>query len=91
MGHDSEACRRHLVDRIMDRVRDRSPYQTPRQLINSIRHACAGLRDMCEGQREAMVAAGHQLDAEKIAIEDVLLEELESWIDQTAKRGRGRI
>jgi hypothetical protein len=97
-GHNSEACRRHFVGRIMDRVRDRSPHQTPRQLINSIRHACAGLRDMCESQREAMVVAGHQLDAEKIAIEDVLLEELESWFDPTSKpaskrtiRARSRI
>jgi len=58
------------------------PHQTTaRQLINSMRRVCAGLRDMCDRQREAMAAAGHQLDAERFAMEDVLLEELESWFD----------
>jgi len=36
---------------------------------------------MSDSRREAMAAAGHQLDAERIAIEDVLLDELESWFD----------
>ena len=81
----AEAYRRHLARRIMERVGDRNPHQTPRRLINSMRRACVSLRDMCERQREAMVAAGHHLDAERIAIEDVLLEELESWFDETTK------
>jgi hypothetical protein len=49
--------------------------------MNSMRRVCVGLRDICDRQREAMAAAGHQLDAERFAIEDVLLEELESWFD----------
>jgi hypothetical protein len=66
----------------MERVRDRMPHQTTaRQLINSMRRACVGLRDMCDREREAMAAAGHQLDAERFAMEDVLLEELENWFD----------
>jgi hypothetical protein len=66
----------------MERVRDRMPQQTTaRQLINSMRRVCVGLRGMCDSQREAMGAAGQQLDAERFAIEDVLLEELESWFD----------
>ena len=78
----AELCQRLLVGRVMGRVRDRLPHQTTsRQLINSMRRVCVGLRDMCDRQREAMVAARHQLDAERFAIEDVLLEELESWFD----------
>jgi hypothetical protein len=78
----SELCRRLLRARVMERVRDRMPHQTTaRQLINATRRVCAGLRDTCGRQREAMAAAGHQLDAERFAIEDVLLEELESWFD----------
>jgi len=78
----SELCRRLLVGRVMERVRDRMPQQTTaRQLINSMRRVCVGLRGMCDSQREAMGAAGQQLDAERFAIEDVLLEELESWFD----------
>jgi hypothetical protein len=80
-----EACRRHLVSRVMERVRDRIPHQTPRQLINALRRACVGLRDISDSQREAMAAAGHQLDPERWAIEDVLLEELESWFDSTTR------
>ena len=78
----AELCRRLLVGRVMERVRDRMPQQTTaRQLINSMRRVCVGLRGMCDSQREAMGAAGQQLDAERFAIEDVLLEELESWFD----------
>jgi hypothetical protein len=47
--------------------------------------AFAGLREMCDSQREAMAAAGHQSDAERFAIEDVLLEELESWFVSEAR------
>ena len=46
-----------------------------------MRRVCVGLREMCDKQREAIAAAGHQLDAERFAIEDVLLEELESWFE----------
>ena len=78
----AELCRRLLVGRVMERVRDRMAHQTTaRQLINSMRRVYVGLRDMCDKQREAMTAAGHQLDAERFAMEDVLLEELESWFD----------
>jgi hypothetical protein len=78
----AELCRRLLVARVMERVRDRMPHQTTaRQLINSMRRVCVGLRDICDRQREAMAAAGHQLDAERFAIEDVLLEELENWFN----------
>jgi hypothetical protein len=76
-----EDCRRLLAGRVMERVRDRIPHHSHRQLIQSMRLACVGLRDMSESQREAGVAAGHQLDAERFAIEDVLLEELESWFE----------
>lgn len=31
-----------------------------------------------------MAAAGYQLDAQRFAMEDVLLEELESWLDSPA-------
>ena len=78
----AELCLSLLVGRVMERVRDRMPHQTTaRQLINSMRRVCVGLRGMCDSQREAMGAAGQQLDAERFAIEDVLLEELESWFD----------
>jgi hypothetical protein len=45
---------------------------------------CVGLRDMCDRQHEAMAATGYQLDAQRFAMEDVLLEELESWLDSPA-------
>jgi len=77
----AELCRRLLAGRVMEQVRDRTPHQAPRQLIQSIRRACLGLCEMSDSRREAMAAAGHQLDAERIAIEDVLLDELESWFD----------
>ena len=78
----SELCRRLLGGCVMERVRERLPRQiTAPQLVNSMRRTCVGLREMCDSQREAMAATGQQLDAERFAIEDVLLEELESWFD----------
>ena len=74
-------CRQMLIGGVMERVRDRIPHQTTRQLVNSMRRACAGLRDMLANQREALSTAGHQPDAVTLAIQEVLLEELESWIE----------
>jgi hypothetical protein len=75
----AETCRSLLAGRVLDRVRDRIPHQTSRQLVNAIRRACVGLREMCDAQREALATAGHQMDAQRFAVEDVLIEELESW------------
>ena len=74
-------CRQILIGGVMERVRDRIPHQSPRQLVNAMRRACAGLRDMWASQREALFTAGHQPDAATVAIQEVLLEELESWIE----------
>ena len=83
MGDDRQiaVCRQMLIGGVMERVRDRIPHQTTRQLVNSMRRACAGLRDMLANQREALSTAGHQPDAVTLAIQEVLLEELESWIE----------
>ena len=74
-------CRQLLTARVLERVRDRIPHQSARQLANSMRRASAGLRDICASQREALAATGHQADAVTLAIEDVLIEELESWFE----------
>ena len=74
-------CRQILAGSVLDRVRDRIPHQTARQLINAMRRTCAGLQDLCSNRRESLAAAGHQTDAATLAIEDVLLEELESWFE----------
>ena len=74
----AEVCCRFVAGRILEQVRDRIPGQTPRMRINLVRRSCVGLRDICDSQRDAMVTTGHQLDAERFAVEDVLLEELES-------------
>src|SRR5262245_22976788 len=47
-------CRRLLMGAVMERVRDRIPHQTNRQLINAMRRTCARLRDMCANQHEAL-------------------------------------
>ena len=73
-------CRQMLIGGAMERVRDRIPHQTTRQLVNSMRRACAGLRDMVSSQQEAP-AAGRRADAETLAIQEVLIEELESWFE----------
>ena len=74
-------CRQMLIGGAMERVRDRIPHQTTRQLVNSMRRACAGLRDMVLSQQEAHAAAGRQADAATLAIQEVLIEELESWFE----------
>jgi len=74
-------CRQVLIDGVMERVRDRIPHQTNRQLLNAMRRACAGLRDRWASQQEALAAAGHQADAPTLAIQEVLIEELESWFE----------
>ena len=74
-------CRQMLIGGVLERVRDRIPHQTTRQLVNSMRRACAGLRDMWVSQQEALVTAGHQADAATLAIQEVFIEELESWFE----------
>lgn len=74
-------CRQMLIGSAMERVRDRIPQQTTRQLVNAMRQACARLRDTCASQQEAFAAAGHQVDASTLAIQEVLIEELESWFE----------
>ena len=74
-------CRQMLIGGVLERVRDRIPHQTTRQLVNSMRRACAGLRDMCMSRQEPLVTAGHQADAETLAIQEVIIEELESWFE----------
>jgi len=75
-------CRQILAGCVLERVRDRIPHQTARQLINAMRRTCVGLRDLCSNQRESLAASGNQADAATLAIEDVLLEEIESWFEQ---------
>ena len=83
-------CRQVLAEGVLERVRDRIPDQTARQLINAMRRACAGLQDSCSNRREALASTGRQADAVTLAIEDVLLEELESWFEQQPTSMRGR-
>ena len=70
-----------LARDVLERVRERIPHQTARQLHNSMRRACAALRDMWASQQEMLGSAGYQADAVTLTIEEVLLEELESWFE----------
>ena len=74
-------CRQMLMGGLLERVRDRIPNQTTRQLVNSMRRASAELRYMCVCQQEALATAGHQADAVTLAIQEVFIEELESWLE----------
>jgi hypothetical protein len=46
-----------------------------------MRRACAALRDKWASQQEMLGSAGYQADAVVLTIEEVLLEELESWFE----------